>query len=123
MPYKDRIFYSTHKYAFSLPPGANADTYDYEWDWDNSFGNVGLPKEKLTVGEWSWVETKEKEVAWSRRFVDYLKKKDIRNTIYFTVAHTVDTGNVFFDDCLTIKYETVLLLHKLWDTDRRHLRS
>jgi len=123
LPYKDRIFYSVHKYIFSLPPNTNSDTYDYEWDWDNSFAKLkDIPKEKVIIGEWSWMDNNEKDIKWAKRFIKYLKKNDIRNTSYFTIANTRDTGNTWFDNCLDVKYETILLLHKLWD-DEMYLRK
>jgi hypothetical protein len=114
LPYHDRIFYSVHKYSFS----GTAD----ERDWEYSFGNVGLPIEKLIVGEWGWMEDKPEQVEWAKRFIAYLKKKGIRDTCYWTVSHSHDTGNLYYDNCYDIKWGNYLLLRTLWEHDRKYLR-
>jgi len=114
LPYYNRIYYSVHKYSWS----GTAD----EADWEYSFGNVGVPPDKIVVGEFGWMENKPEQVEWAKRFIAYLKRKNIRNTIYWTIAHSVDTGNLYQDDCQIIKWDNYLLLRTLWE-DRRYLRK
>lgn len=115
VPYKDRVFYSVHKYSWS----GTAD----EPDWENSFGNVGIPLDKIIIGEWGWFSEKPEQVEWASRFIQYLKKKQIRNTCYWTMAHSHDTGNLLQDDCEVVKWDQYLLLRSLWEYDRKkHLR-
>jgi aryl-phospho-beta-D-glucosidase BglC (GH1 family) len=119
LPYKDRIHYSVHKYIFSIPQGSNPDTYDYEADWDRSFGKY---TEKLIVGEWGFKQTP-KEEEWARRFIKYLKKRNIRNSCFWTIAHSFDTGGIWNDDCKTIDYKKLSIIKDLWVEDRRYLRN
>ena len=106
LPYKERIFYSVHKYSFSGT--AN------EADWEASFGNVGIPVERLVVGEWGWVGDNPSQVEWAKRFIQYLKKKNITNTCYWALSQSGDTGNLYGNDCLTFHYDNYNLLKTLW---------
>lgn len=106
LPYKDRIYYSIHKYSFS---GSGN-----EEDWETSFGNVGLPLERVIVGEFGWIGTDEKQVDWAKRFIAYLKKKNILNTCYWTLSQSGDTGNLYDNDCDTFHWDNYELLKTLW---------
>lgn len=112
LPYHDRIIYSVHKYVFS----GSAD----EADWEESFGTV-FPANKLIIGEWGWKQQNENEAAWATRFISYLRKKGIRNTAFWTVAHSGDTDGIYYDDCEYINWPKYDLLKTLWQ-DRRYLR-
>lgn len=102
-PYKDRMIYSAHKYAFS----GTADRAD----WDSSFGTL-FPAEKLCIGEWGFILPEQRE--WAERFIAYLREKGIEHTSYWTVANSGDTGNLVFDDCEIIKWDHYSLIKKLW---------
>lgn len=106
LPYRDRIFYSVHKYSFS---GTG-----HRDDWDLSFGDVGLPVERLIVGEWGWVGSDSNQVDWAKSFIDYLKEKNITNTIYWSLSQSGDTGNLYADDCVTFRWDNFNLLRTLW---------
>jgi aryl-phospho-beta-D-glucosidase BglC (GH1 family) len=114
-PYANRTYYSVHKYSWS----GTAD----EADWENSFGNIGLPVDRLVVGEFGFFSSVETDVDWAKRFIVYLKKKGIRNTAFWTVAHSMDTGGIFYDDCLTVDWKKLSILKDLWSEDRQYLRS
>jgi len=103
LPYHDKIFYSIHAYPFSLKT-------EEQWNWN--FGNMTT---KLVLGEWGWMDSKPDEVEWAKRFIPYLKKRNITNTCYWTIAHSHDTGNLFQDDCEIIKWDNYNLLKTLWD--------
>ena len=60
------------------------------------------------------MENDPKQVEWAKRFIKYLKEKGIRDTSYWTVAHSHDTGNLYQDDCDIIKWDSYLLLTTLW---------
>lgn len=114
LPYKDRIFYSVHKYPWSNTRDEN--------DWEMTFGNVeGIPVNKLIVGELGWVENKDEE--WAISFFNYLKKKGIRDTCFWTHSNSHDTGNLYNDDCQIFKLDNYLLLKSFWEDQRRNLRS
>lgn len=112
LPFHDKIKYSVHKYYFS----GTAD----ERDWEESFGNE-FPADKLIIGEWGWKQQNSNELDWATRFIAYLRKKGIRNTGFWTIAHSGDTDGIYFDDCININYDKYNLLKTLWD--RRLLRG
>jgi len=105
LPFNDRIIYSVHKYVFS----GTAD----ELDWERSFGNEFLPS-KLCIGEWGWKQQNPNEVEWATRFIKYLKKKQILNTAFWTIAHSGDTDGIYLDDCETLNIQKYKLLQTLW---------
>jgi len=105
LPFHDRIIYSVHKYIFS----GTAD----ELDWEESFGNE-FPPSKMCVGEWGWKQQNPQEVEWATRFIQYLKKKNIRNTAFWTIAHSGDTDGIYLDDCITLDRNKYTLLQTLW---------
>lgn len=106
LPYTERIFYSVHKYSFS---GSGN-----EEDWENSFGNVGLPLERVIVGEWGWVGTDQGQVDWANNFISYLNRKNVTNTIYWSLSQSGDTGNLYADDCVTFRWDNYNILRTLW---------
>lgn len=113
LPYHDRIFYSLHKYPWS-------NTGD-ERDWEESI--QGIPIEKIILDEFSWREWLPDEVEWWHRFSSYLKKKGIRNSYYWTLSNSGDTGNLFQNDCQIFKLDNYLLLKSLYWEDGRRLRT
>ena len=109
LPFKDRIFYSTHKYPWS-------NTRD-ERDWEETFGSVeGIPTNKLIVGEFGWTD---KDEEWAVRFFKYLKKKGIRDSCFWSHSNSHDTGNLYKDDCQIFNLDNYLLLKTYWEDDRR----
>lgn len=105
LPFHDRIIYSVHKYVFS--GAAN------EEDWEESFGNE-FPPSKICIGEWGWKQQNKEQVEWATRFIEYLKKKRILNTAFWTIAHSGDTDGIYFDDCTTLDQTKYNLLKTLW---------
>lgn len=118
LPYKDRVYYSVHKYIFSIPQGSNPDTFNYEENWDRSFGKY---PEKVVVGEYGF-KNEPKEIEWAKRFIKYLKRRNIRNSYFWTIAHSFDTGGLWFDDCETIDYKKLSIIKDLWTDERRYLK-
>lgn len=110
LPYHDKIIYSVHKYVFSGTGN--------ESDWEESFGTV-FPPSKLVIGEWGWKQQDPKEVEWATRFISYLKRKGIRDTGFWTLAHSGDTDGIYFDDCENINWPKYDLLKTLWEDPRR----
>lgn len=111
--YSDRVFYSCHKYAFS----GTAD----EKDW-----NASIPfgyEDKIVIGEWGFKHDVPSEVDWAKRFIAYLKKRNITNTMYWTIAHSHDTGNLYNDNCEYIHWDNLAILRTLWTDGRRYLRT
>lgn len=93
LPYKDRILYSVHRYAFS-PPATVA-------GWDASFGTV-YPPERIVIGEYGF---RDPEDMWfGRDFAKYLKDKGIKNHFFWTIAHSGDTGGLWMDDCENVNW-------------------
>lgn len=113
LPYKERILYSVHKYHFSPP--AN------EGGWDSSFGNV-WPPERIVVGEWGF---RNPEDMWfGRDFAKYLKDRNIKNQFFWTIAHSSDTGGLWYDDCDSIDWEKYNIIKLLLTTGvKRFLRQ
>jgi hypothetical protein len=106
----DRIYYSVHKYHFSGDGTIK--------DWNESFGNLTwLNTSKVIVGEFGWNAREPKQELWALSFLTYLQSLNISNTIYWTIAHSYDTGNLFQDDCTTINWNHYSLLKRFWDKE------
>lgn len=106
LPYSKRIFYTIHKYFFS-------DTEPFEERWDYSFGEHKLI---VSVGEWGYMSNQPNEVAWARRFVNWLLSKRIRNSYFFTWSYNSgDTGGILLGDCTHVDQDKMKLLHSFWD--------
>lgn len=103
LPFKDRISYTIHKYQFS---GKD------ENDWDYSFGPF---TNKLMVGEWGFRTQNWEEKDWAYRFIQYLKQKNVRDTYFWTIAHSSDTDGLWFDDCENINWDKFNMIKTLWD--------
>lgn len=110
LPFADRIYQDIHKYSFS-----GKATED---DWEMSF-----PKDRnhTIVGEWGYFSNHPDQVEWAHRFVEWLKKKHIRNTCFWvSVSNSGDTGGLW-KDCKDFEYAKYDLLRSLWYDDR-HLQ-
>lgn len=100
-----RILFSTHQYPFS---GCGCET-----DWEKSFGKI--PPDRLVIGEWGWLPHQRE---WANRFIAYLKRKGIRNTIWWSSSTSGDTIDLYDDDCETINWNDFNILKTLWDNPR-----
>lgn len=100
--FSDRVRYTIHKYHFS---GKD------ERDWDYSFGAFPY---KVMVGEWGFKTQVQHEKEWAIRFTDYLIKRNIRDTYFWTIAHSGDTDGLWYDDCENINFEKLSIIQKLW---------
>ena len=106
LPFSDRIYQDIHKYSFS----GNGT----EEDWNYSF-----PKDSnhTIVGEWGFFSDKQDQVEWAHKFVDWLKKKNIRNTCFWvSVTNSGDTGGLW-KDCREFEYTKYELIKSLWYDD------
>ena len=103
IPFSQRIYYTVHKYIFS----GNS----VEADWDYSFGNI---THKVMVGEWGFKNQIYEQKQWAISFINYLKKRNIRNTYFWTVAHSGDTDGLWFDDCENVNVEKYEIIKTLW---------
>jgi len=115
LPIKDRIKHSIHKYIFS---GNSVPA-----DWDVSFGSY---PEKTIVTEWGFrtPDEGEDQTWWGKMFIDYLKKRGIRDTYFWCVSHSGDTRALWYDDCENVNLEKLKILQTLWqDEERRMLRG
>lgn len=97
----ERIYFSTHQYPFS---GCGCET-----DWEKSFGMI--PPDRLVIGEWGWLPHQRE---WATRMIAYLKKKGIRDTIWWSQSTSGDTIDLFADDCETINWEDFEMLKTQW---------
>jgi endoglucanase len=108
LPFSDRITYTIHKYHFS-------DTEPYENKWDFSFGDHN----KVNIGEWGFISTLKDESEWADKFVDYLIKKNKRDSFIWTYSfNSGDTGGILLEDCNTVDNKKMKLLYKLWNENR-----
>lgn len=112
LPIKNRIKYSIHKYIFS---GNSVPS-----DWDVSFGSY---PEKVIVTEWGFRTPDEgnDQTWWARMFIDYLKKRNIKNTYFWCLSHSDDTKALFYDDCENVNWEKLKIIRTLWDDEKRRL--
>lgn len=109
LPFSDRITYTIHKYWFSESP-------PYEIKWDFSFGK----HDRINIGEWGFQSNIQSEVDWTREFIEYLVKKDYRDTFFWTYSfNSGDTGGILLEDCSTVDYNKMELLYTLWDDKKK----
>jgi hypothetical protein len=113
LPYANRINYTIHKYVFS-----NGD----ENEWNYSFGDH---KNKMNVGEWGFKTELQNEVNWAKRFIAYLKKIDVRNSFFWTIALSGDTNGIWHDSCQEIDWYKYDIIKSLWydEPPQRNLRA
>ena len=72
LPFHDRIYYSLHKYVFSIGQGEN-----YEQSWEESLG--GHQPEKVVIGEWGFLN---EDQWWGDRFTTWLLQKGTRDNVF-----------------------------------------
>lgn len=110
LPIKDRVQYSIHKYLFS---GNSVPS-----DWDMSFGAY---PEKTIVTEWGFrtPDEGEDQTWWGRMFIDYLKKRNIRDTYFWCVSHSTDTKALLYDDCEHVNWDKLAIVKTLWEQDAK----
>jgi hypothetical protein len=94
--------------------------FDYEQDWE--YSSNGYSGDKLIIGEFGWMTEDQKQVEWAQQFLQYLQKKNIRNTAFWTVAHSHDTNGIWKDSCVELDQPKVQLLQNFWNADR-HLQA
>lgn len=112
LPFKDRIRYTIHKYIFS---GNSVPA-----DWDISFGSY---PHKTIVTEFGFKDQAD-ELAWGRTFTDYLKKHNIRDSYFWVLGVSGDTGGIVKDnDGETVEWSKYNILKKYWEEEKRMLRG
>jgi endoglucanase len=106
LEYNNRITYTIHKYWFS--DGIDVEAWAATFDKKNH--------KLISVGEWGYkTDGSEFEKKFAIEFVDWLKENNIRDTFFWTWTYNSgDTGGILKDDCTTVDYEKVRLLHDLW---------
>lgn len=60
---------------------------------------------------------------FGREFVSYLLKKGIKNQEFWTIAHSGDTGGLWYDDCDTLNMNKYNIIKPLLVEQRRFLRG
>jgi endoglucanase len=103
----DRIMYSAHVYPFS---GCGCRD-----DWQKSFGDIGIPPEKLIIGEMGWLPHQRE---WAYKIIAYLKEKHIEHTCWWAQSTSGDTIDLWADDCETINWDDFNILKTLWSKNR-----
>lgn len=111
LPIRERIKYTIHKYIFS---GNSVPA-----DWDVSFGSY---PEKTLVTEWGFrtADEGEDQTWWAHSFIDYLKRRDIRDTYFWTLAYSDDTKALFYDNCQDINWQKFNIIKTLWEDERNN---
>lgn len=107
LPFSKRIVYTIHKYIFSS-------FGDRVSDWDWSLGPFKDVPNKISIGEWGFIDYKGDQVEWAQQFVSYLLKHKIHNNFFWTLSLSGDTDGLWRDDCETfipLKYQVI---QRLW---------
>lgn len=107
---KDRIEYSIHKYIFS---GNSVPS-----DWDMSFGSY---PNKTIITEWGFrtPDEGEDQTWWAHMFIDYLKKRGIRNSYFWCLSHSSDTKSLWYDNCEDINSMKLNIIRTLWEGEEK----
>jgi hypothetical protein len=75
-----------------------------------------LPKKPLRtfVGELGWMNSTN-ETTWAQTSVKWLKRKRVSDICFWTLAHSIDTGGFYKDDCITVEQDKIDLFNSLYD--------
>lgn len=91
--FEDRSFVDIHQYAFTDDKTTR-----------NSYFPEHIPTQNYFVGE---IGALPQDVPWLRDYLKYLEQRKIFNLCFWTIAHSVDTGGLWKDDCETLEREKV----------------
>jgi len=108
LPFNKRIRYTIHKYSFSTL----GNSMEADWDW--SFGEFRDIPHKVSVGEWGFKTQNWDQKNWGTNFVNYLIQHNVRDTYFWTIAHSGDTDGLWFDDCENINIEKYNFIKAIW---------
>lgn len=98
----NRTFVSPHMYHWH---GSDHSEWDRRIQPDRFKGHIA-------VGEVGWkVPT---EASWGDRYLAYLENRGIYNVCFWTIAHSWDTGGLWYDDCETLEWEKFYRLQRFW---------
>ena len=117
IPYieEDRIYYSVHKYHFS-----DAVPREDKWDWSFDMDKI----KKIVVGEVGYMSEEWDQVEFFKSFIQYLKKNEIHDTFFWSYSpNSGDTKGILLDDCESVDYSKMDLLHELWENKKRNLKQ
>lgn len=82
--------------------------------WEAHFGYLVQKGFTLVVGEFGGRYT-DKDRIWQNAFVEYLLKKNMHNTYYWSWnPNSGDTGGILYDDWNTVNQDKMNLLRKLF---------
>lgn len=101
-PFFNRTYVEVHMYAF----------IKYTMNqWEEIF-----PKKPLRtfVGEFGWINN-EQETEWAKVAIRWLKRKQIFDVCFWTLAHSADTGGLYKDDCITEETTKMDMFNSLFD--------
>jgi hypothetical protein len=100
LDYLPRVRYSIHRYKWH---GYN------ENDWDHHFSHHN--SSEILVGEFGF---KTQDFDWARQFINYLKRRNIRDACFWTIAYSSDTDGLWHDDCTNLDWQKYEVLDQLW---------
>ena len=109
----EKLVLSPHAYGPDVFPQDYFNSPDFPNNlpaiWDKHFGFLA-GKYALVIGEWGG-RYQGKDAAWQNAFIDYLVKKDICNSFYWSWnPNSGDTGGVLQDDWRSLRQDKVELL-------------
>lgn len=118
---KDHLVLSPHVYG----PDVYGQPYFYEANfpdnmpaiWNAHFGFAKKKGYALAIGEFGgkYGGGDPLDITWQNAFVDYLLKKNIENSFYWSWnPNSGDTGGILNDDWQTTNQAKVELLQRLW---------
>lgn len=102
----NRIFYEYHAYSFT------GDQTPEQW---NELIPASIGPSQIIIGEMGWMTHQPEQVAWTRRFINYLKMRNITNVCAWTIAISQDTGGWWQDDCQTFDHDKASLFTSIWN--------
>lgn len=111
--YGNRTYIEAHKYRFS---GASNFA-----DWEISMPHE-VPPHQWVIGETGFRSEDKEDVDWAVSFFRYLRQRTIYNVIFWTIAHSYDTGGIFKDDCETLDFTKVSMLNTFYQSSFKSLR-
>lgn len=80
----------------------------------DSIFNKNVPSNRWIVTETGYMANDRQHVEWFTSFLQYIKKRNITDVCLWTIAHSVDTGGWWNDDCETYNDKKNQIMQNLW---------
>jgi endoglucanase len=107
-----KVVFSPHNYGKSVVPGISMNQDNLYYDWDYNFGFLRDMGFTVVPGEWGGKTYLDSD--WMTIFIDYLIKKDIRSSFFWSLGpNSGDVQGLLYDDWTSIDTFKLNIINKL----------